>query len=541
MAKEVAWWKHAVIYQIYPLSFKDSNGDGIGDIQGIREKLDYLKNLGVDVIWLSPIYLSPMDDNGYDISNYQEINPMFGTKEDLKHLLDEVHEKGMKLIMDLVINHTSDEHPWFIQAKSSKDNPYRDYYIWKDEPNLITSVFGGPAWTKDQTTNQYYFHLFSSRQPDLNWRNPKLRSDIYQMINDWLDFGIDGFRLDVIDLIGKDIDHYQLSDGPYFETYLQELHQNCFQNRKIMTVGETPGLSINRAAEISHQGLLDMVFQFTHIGLDEVPNQGKWALKALDLVEFKHVFMTLQKTMFNHGWNSLFLANHDQPRAVSRYGNLKYRKESATMLATILYGMQGTPFVYQGEEIGMTGVQYDIQQYQDIETKKIYQILKQKGISEDEIMRSIHAKSRDNSRTPFQWNHQPHAGFSSAKPWLDVNPNYIEVNAENDLLDDFSVYSFFKKLFEIRKAYQVFTDGDFDLIQPNHPKLFIYQRKNVNDTMLVIGSFSSEPQEVNLFISEEPKSLLISNYPDHAIKDLMILPPYYAAIIRIGEINHANH
>ncbi|PKK87012.1 MAG: glucohydrolase, partial [Tenericutes bacterium HGW-Tenericutes-8] len=367
-----------VYYEIFVRSFADSDADGIGDLNGIASKLDYLKSLGVDVIWLSPVYQSPMHDNGYDISDYNEINPIFGVMDDMKNLIKEVHQREMRLIMDLVINHTSDEHEWFI--KSAKQDPeYKDYYIWRDEPTDIESIFGGSAWTYHQEAKAYYFHLFADSQPDLNWNNQKMREKIYSMINQWLDLGIDGFRLDVIDLIGKNIDQKIFSNGPYLETYLSELKERCFKGRDVMTVGETPGLSIQRSAELTSQqhGYLNMVFQFAHIGLDEIPGQGKWALKKLDVLELKNTFDQVQSTFYKEGWNALFLANHDQPRALSRYGSLDYPKHSAMMLSTLIYGMQGTPFVYQGEEIGMSGVKYnDISFYRDIETLQIYDILK---------------------------------------------------------------------------------------------------------------------------------------------------------------------
>ncbi len=527
------WWKKAVVYQIYPLSFQDSNGDGIGDLKGIISRLDYLKNLGVDVIWLSPVYQSPMDDNGYDISDYLSIDPIFGTMDDMKDLIKVAHEKGLKLIMDLVVNHTSDEHIWFKEARSSQDNRYRDYYIWKDEPTPIGSVFGGPAWTYDETSKQYYFHLFSKRQPDLNWKNKELRQHIYQIVNTWLDMGIDGFRLDVIDLIGKDVDRFQLSDGPYLYPFLQELYDTCFKDRDIMTVGEMPGLSIERARDITEKGLLDMVFQFAHVGLDEMPGQGKWALKPLDLVEFKKVFTRLQHLMYQKGWNSLFLSNHDQPRVVSRYGSLEYRKESAKMLATVLYGMQGTPYVYQGEEIGMTGIRFSsMDQYRDIETKQIYQILKNEGLTEESIMASIYAKSRDNSRTPFQWDQTKHAGFTQGNPWIDVNPNYLEINAQHDVQDSHGVFQYYKDLFALRKKLDVFTEGDFRLLHQEDQELFMYERHHEDQHVLVIGSFAN--RERNITLPYQNMSLLISN--DHAveIKPEMKIPPYFACIIRIG-------
>lgn len=529
----INWWKKAVVYQIYPLSFQDSNGDGIGDLRGILKRLDYLKQLGVDVIWLSPVYQSPMDDNGYDISDYLAIDPIFGTMDDMKQLIATAHTKGMRIIMDLVVNHTSDEHRWFKEARSSKSNRFRDYYIWSDEPTSIGSVFGGPAWTYDEQTHQYYFHLFSKRQPDLNWKNIELRTHIYHIVNTWLDMGIDGFRLDVIDLIGKDIEKFQLSDGPYLNQYLQELYDTCFKGRDIMTVGEMPGLSIERAAKITEQKLLDMVFQFAHVGLDEMPGLGKWMLKKLDLVEFKQVFNRLQHLMHNNGWNSLFLSNHDQPRVVSRYGSERYRKESAKMLATILYGMQGTPYVYQGEEIGMTGIRFpSIEHYRDIETKNIYRILKEQGLSETEVMTSIYAKSRDNSRTPFQWDTSKHAGFTTGTPWIDVNPNHLEVNAAMDTIDSDGVYAYYQSLFQIRKSHDVFTEGNFSLLFENDPDVFIYQRCYQKDTILVIGSFSTAEKTITL--PDRKMKLLISNAPTVAIGPTMTLPPYYTCIIQLG-------
>jgi len=535
MEKEIKWWKNAVVYQIYPLSFMDSNSDGIGDLKGITSKLDYLKNLGVDVIWLSPVYESPMDDNGYDIKNYLAIDPIFGTMEDMKNLIKMTHDLDMRLIMDLVVNHTSDEHHWFLESRKSKDNIYRDFYVWRDEPSDIGSVFGGSAWEYDELTDAYYFHLFSKKQPDLNWDNPILRQKIYAIVNFWLDLGIDGFRLDVIDLIGKDIDKKILSDGPHLIKRLQELYDECFKGRDIMTVGEMPGLSLERAAEITSgkNPLLDMIFQFSHISLDEISGKGKWALKKLDLIEFKNVFERLQHLMYNHGWNSLFLANHDQPRAVTRYGSEKYRSESAKMLATILYGMQGTPYVYQGEEIGMTGVKFEnIDMYKDIETKNIYHILTNQGISHEKIMESIYQKGRDNSRTPFQWDDSKNAGFSNGTPWLDVNPNYIEINAKNDLANEKGIYSYFQKLFQIRKSHSVFLDGKFIPWMKEHPKMFSYFRKNNKEEILIIGSFSDEKMVIEL--PSKIYELLISNDDQVKLENQMEIPPYYACILKIG-------
>jgi glycosidase len=468
---------------------------------------------------------------------------MFGHMDDMKKLISDVHHHGMRLIMDLVINHTSDEHAWFKASKSSKDHPKRDYYIWRDQPSDIGSVFGGPAWTFDETTKQYYFHLFSKRQPDLNWQNETLRQDIYQMINTWLDMGIDGFRLDVIDLIGKDVDNRMLSDGPYLSTYLKEMYDTCFKHRDIMTVGEMPGLSVERARDITsgEEPLLSMIFQFAHVGLDEVPGQGKWVLKELDLLEFKKTFEKLQHVMYQKGWNSLFLSNHDQPRVVTRYGSETYRKASAKMLATILYGMQGTPYVYQGEEIGMTGVKFEsIDDYRDIETKQIYQILKDQGWDEKKIMRSIYAKSRDNSRTPFQWNDHKNAGFSDANPWLKVNPNYQTVNADHDMKDPDGVYLYYQQLFKLRKQEPIFLEGDFQLIYQDHPKVFAYIRKTKEKRILVIGSFSDQTILMDLS-GYHLKKIMITNDHNVLLAKQMTLSPYYTAIIEIGDDFHANH
>ena len=532
MNKSLKWWKKAVVYQIYPLSFADSNGDGFGDLKGIVSKLDYLKSLGVDVLWLSPVYQSPMDDNGYDISDYYKIDPIFGTMDDFNELLHKTHDLGMKIIMDLVINHTSDEHVWFKESKKSIDNPYRDYYIWRDEPSDITSVFSGSAWEFDSTTNQYYFHLFSKKQPDLNWDNPNLRTAIYQMINYWLDLGVDGFRLDVIDLIGKDVDHFQLSDGPYLLERLTELKNQCFLYRDIITVGEMPGLSIERAAEITDEknGYLNMIFQFGHVGLDEVPGKGKWVLKNLDLHEFKQYFLKSQSILAKQGWNSLFLANHDQPRVVSRYGSILYRKESAKMLATILYGMQGTPYIYQGEEIGMTGVKFqELSDYKDVETINMYHEYRAKGWSHDQIMTSIYAKGRDNSRTPFQWDDSLNAGFTNGIPWLKVNDNYPIINAKRDLSDIDGVYPYFQTLIRLRKNLSVFDFGDFQLVDSDNPSHFSYLRQYHDESMLVIGSFVGQSIQVD-FDNYHHYQCLISNYPSVSLSKTMNLPPYYAGI-----------
>lgn len=534
MDKKITWWKNALVYQIYPLSFKDSNGDGIGDLRGIIESLDYLKDYGVDVIWLSPVYQSPMDDNGYDISDYYEINPMFGTMDDLKELISKVHQKGMKIIMDLVVNHTSDEHHWFKEARSSLNSPVRDYYIWRDEPKPeIGSVFSGSAWTFDSKTNQYYFHLFSRRQPDLNWQNPHLRNEIYRMMNKWLDMGIDGFRMDVIELIGKDIDSARLGDGPYLEIYLNEMYENCFKGRDIFTVGEMGGISVKRAQELTSQSNLglNMTFQFSHLGVDQEKGQSKWHIKKPDMLELKKILSENQIIFMNSGWNSLFLSNHDQPRQVTRFGNdsALYRIRSSQMLFTMLYGQKGTPYVYQGEEIGMTGIVFDdIDQYKDIETINWYHEAKALGWEKDKIMASIAAKGRDNSRTPFQWNESLFAGFSNHHPWLSVNPNYLQINAKKEMENPFGIYHYTKTLFEIRKKYDVFSNGDFTLLYPEDDQTFIYLRQTRNQSALVVTNMTDQEVVVDLENFEDYK-LLLANV-DIKLTGHTKLKPYAAAI-----------
>jgi len=539
MEKKIAWWKNALVYQIYPLSFKDSNGDGIGDLRGIIESLDYLKDYGVDVIWLSPIYRSPMDDNGYDISDYFDVNPMFGTMDDVKELIEKVHQKGMKIIMDLVVNHTSDEHHWFKSAKSSIYSPVRDYYIWRDKPEPeIHSIFSGSAWEYDETTNQYYFHLFSRKQPDLNWQNPHLRQEIYRMMNKWLDMGIDGFRMDVIELIGKDVDTLRLGDGPYLEAYLTEMYEACFKGRDIFTVGEMGGISQKRAQELTSNPKfgLNMTFQFSHLGVDQEPNKSKWHIRKPDMYELKRILANSQVIFESKGWNSLFLSNHDQPRQVTRFGNdsALYRVRSSQMLFTMLYLQKGTPYVYQGEEIGMTGIQFkDISDYKDIETINWYHEALSLGWKKEDIMVSIYAKGRDNSRTPFQWNDKPNAGFSTHKPWLMVNPNYPLINAELDMKNPFGVYHYTKALFAIRKNYDVFTNGDFKLLYEDDNQSFIYLRTDQTHQILVVANMTDQEIIRDL---EPYKSyqLLLSNVDIQLSKETVIKP--YAAAVFMKEL-----
>ena len=540
---ERKWWHSSVVYQIYPRSFNDSNGDGIGDINGIREKLDYLKELGIDVIWLSPVYKSPNDDNGYDISDYCDIMDEFGTMDDMEKLLKEANEKGIKILMDLVVNHTSDEHKWFIEAKKSKDNKYRDYYIWRDpvdghEPNDLASCFSGSAWQYDESTAQYYLHLFSKKQPDLNWENEKVRNEVYKMMNFWVDKGIGGFRMDVIDLIGKVPDEMITGNGPKLHDYLQEMNKAALEGHDLLTVGETWGATPEIAKLYSNpkRKELSMVFQFEHIGLDQIEGKEKWDVKPLDLLDLKKVLSKWQTELEGEGWNSLFWNNHDLPRIVSRWGNdREYRVESAKMLATLLHGMKGTPYIYQGEELGMTNVRFeDINEYNDIETLNMYKDRISKGYSHDEIMASIYAKGRDNARTPMQWDSTENAGFTTGKPWLKVNKNYKFINAEDCLQDKDSIFYHYKKLIDIRKHNDTIIYGDYKLLLPEDKNVFAYSRELNGDKIVVVCNFYNK--EVNLNFNEDFNNveILLSNYKDSSIlmKDLK-LRPYEAIMYRV--------
>ncbi|MCM3455871.1 alpha-glucosidase [Heyndrickxia oleronia] len=556
-----AWWKESVVYQIYPRSFNDSNGDGIGDLKGIMEKLDYLKELGVDVIWLSPVYQSPNDDNGYDISDYQSIMDEFGTMQDFEELLQEIHKRDMKLMMDLVVNHTSDEHEWFRLAKQSKDSPYRDYYYWKPgkngaEPNNWESVFSGSAWEYDEDSNEYYLHIFSKKQPDLNWENPKVRSEVFDTMKFWLEKGIDGFRMDVINFISKvpslpdapalegkkyasGADFYM--NGPKIHEYLQEMNQQVLSKYDLITVGEMPGITVEQAKLYTGEGRneLNMVFQFEHVDLDSGPT-GKWDLKQLQLSDLKASFTKWQKGLEQVGWNSLYLNNHDQPRMVSRFGNDdEYWLESAKMLATFLHFLQGTPYIYQGEELGMTNVRFPtIDDYKDIETLNMYN----EKISEDkenlsQIMNSIYAKGRDNARTPMQWSSGPNAGFTSGTPWIKVNPNYQEINAEQQLVDDHSIFQYYKKLIQLRKQHEIVVYGTYDLILPEHSEIYAFTRTLGDEKLLIILNFSDGqpefewPQELEY----EKKELLISNYSidQEDEQEAFKLLPYEARVYKL--------
>jgi alpha-glucosidase len=552
------WWKEAVAYQVYPRSFMDSNGDGIGDLQGMISKLDYVKDLGIDVILICPMYKSPNDDNGYDISDYQNIMDEFGTTSDFDQLLEQVHRRGMKLIIDLVINHTSDEHPWFIESRSSLKNPKRDWYIWRDgkkgkEPNNWESIFSGSAWQYDEKTDQYYLHLFSKKQPDLNWRNPDVRESLYEMINWWLDKGIDGFRVDAISHINKEEGLKDMPNPkrlPYvssFEkhmnvkgihTYLQELKEKTFAKYDIMTVGEANGVKAEDKKDLiqwvgAEKGKFNMVFQFEHLSLWDASKK-----KTLDIVELKKVLTKWQKSLENIGWNALFIENHDQPRRVSTWGNDKqYWYESATALGAMYFLMQGTPFIYQGQEIGMTNVKFDsIDQYNDVADKNMYRIKREEGVPHEEIMEIIWASSRDNSRTPMQWSSKANAGFTTGTPWLGVNKNYKDINVEKQLQDERSILHFYKMMIMLKKENQVFTYGTYDLILDDHPQIFAYTRTLDDDKVVVLTNLSEKEAEI-----EEPldftvsQELLLANYTvsNHELIQHVMLKPFETRVYRI--------
>ncbi|AQS03348.1 glycoside hydrolase family 13 protein [Clostridium beijerinckii] len=539
------WWKESVVYQVYPRSFNDSNGDGIGDLRGIIEKLDYLKELEIDVIWLSPVYESPNDDNGYDISDYEDIMDEFGTMEDMDDLIKEGNKRGIKILMDLVVNHTSDEHKWFIEAKKSKDNPYRDYYIWRDpvngeEPNDLRSTFSGSAWQYDKTTGQYYLHLFSKKQPDLNWENEEVRNRIYKMMNFWIDKGIGGFRMDVIELIGKIPDKKVTHNGPKLHEYIREMNKKTFGGKDLLTVGETWGCTTEIAKKYSNpdDSELSMIFQFEHILLDQQPGKEKWDLKPLELLDLKKALSRWQVELEGTGWNSLFWNNHDVPRIVSRWGNDKeYRVESAKMLATLLHGMKGTPYIYQGEELGMTNVRFEsLEDYKDIETLNMYNERKKQGYTHEDIMLSIYTKGRDNARTPMQWDDSQNAGFTSGQPWLKVNPNYKEINAELQLKDENSIFNYYKKLIKIRKSNPVVVYGKYELMLEENKEIFAYTRTLENEMLLVICNFTGNETEFVLERKFEFKSkeLLISNYNvnENDSIDSIELKPYESRIYK---------
>ena len=518
------WWKSAVAYQIYPKSFQDTTGSGVGDLQGIIRRLDYLQTLGIDVIWLSPVCASPQVDNGYDISDYRAIDPMFGDLADMRQLIQEGKKRGIGIMMDLVLNHSSDQHRWFLQAKTSRDNPYHDYYVWRDGtpdqfPNDMQAVFGGPAWEWVPEVEQYYFHQFAPQQPDLNWENPALRREIYDMILWWMEQGVEGFRLDVIDQIAKEPDNKITNNGPRLYEFLRELSAETFQKGCLVTVGEAWGADIPRAKLYSAPdgSELSMVFQFEQMVLDQQPGKDKWDLAQLPFVKMKQSYARWQQGLHGCGWNSLFLNNHDLPRIVSRWGDDgEYRVQSAKLLATMLHGMQGTPYIYQGEELGMTNVRLPLEQYQDVEIHNMYKKRLAEGYPEEEILRSIYAKGRDNARTPMQWSDEANAGFTTGTPWLPVNPNYTIINAEAALADPDSVFWHYKKLIALRKEYPVFVEGDFTLLEEEHPNLFVYQRGMEEEQLLVVCNFGGGETCWPLPAHWQDARVLISNYPNRA-------------------------
>ena len=535
--QQKSWWKNAVVYQIYPKSFQDSDGDGVGDIRGIIGRLDYLEELGIDAVWISPMYRSPQNDNGYDISDYQDIDPMFGTLADMDELITEARKRGIRIIMDLVLNHTSDEHQWFEEAKKGKDNPYHDYYVWRDGeegtyPNEMKAVFGGPAWEWVPELKQYYFHQFAPEQPDLNWENPKVRREIYDMILWWMERGVGGFRLDVIDQIAKEPDKGITNNGPRLHEFLRELSKETFQKGNLITVGEAWGATPEIAKKYSNPdgSEFSMVFQFEHILLDQQEGKEKWDLAPLPFVKLKKCLARWQEELFEKGWNSLFWNNHDLPRIVSRWGDDgEYRTESAKMLAAVLHGMQGTPYIYQGEELGMTNVKFaDISDYRDVETTNMYYERIEAGYEQEDVMRSLYAKSRDNARTPMQWDAGENAGFTTGTPWIAVNPNYTQINAEAERRNPDSVYQFYRKLIRLRKEHPVFVNGKFELLLPEDEELFAYTRTDGETKMLVCANFTGKNVKCPLLGKWKDAEVLIHNYEKEIGEELK---PYEAVIL----------
>ena len=554
---EKRWWKESVVYQIYPRSFCDSNGDGIGDLNGITGKLDYLKELGIDVIWLSPVYKSPNDDNGYDISDYQAIMDEFGTMEDFDRMLATAHEKGIKIMMDLVVNHTSDEHKWFIESRKSTDNPYRDYYIWRPAkedgslPNNWGSCFSGPAWEYDKTTDMYFLHLFSKKQPDLNWDNPAVRQDVFDMMNWWLKKGVDGFRMDVISLISKEpglpdkepgINGYATfnvsANGPHVHEYLQEMRQKALNNADTITVGECSGVTLEEAKKYarSDEKELNMVFQFEHMDVDSDEKAGKWTTRKMDLRDLKEILTRWQKGLQDIAWNSLYWENHDQPRSVSRFGNDsdEYREISAKMLATCIHMMQGTPYVYQGEELGMTNCPFNtLDNFRDLESINAFHELTEQGkMTEEDMMAAISYKGRDNARTPMQWDDSAYAGFSTANPWIMVNPNYTKINAKDQVNREDSVFKYYQKLIKLRHESELIVYGTYDLILDDDKDIYAYIRTLGDEKLIVYCNFSENTRKVEIPEEFVNKKVLISNYSDAKANQKIALRPYEAIVIQ---------
>ena len=561
------WWKESVVYQIYPRSFCDSDGDGVGDLRGIIGKLDYLEHLGVDAVWLSPVYKSPNDDNGYDISDYRDIMDEFGTLADWDELLAQMHRRGIRMVMDLVVNHTSDEHPWFVQSRSSKDNPYRDYYIWRPgkggrEPNNWASIFGGSAWQLDPATGEYYLHLFTRKQPDLNWENPKVRAEIYEMMRWWLKRGVDGFRMDAISMLSKapglpDAEvamdaRYQPGgphyiNGPRLREFLDEMKREVLSKYDVFTVGETSAMTVERAHDLAHEenGAIDTLFQFQHMEMDysSDPDMCRLTIEPWKLTRLKGIMTRWQKGLEGKGWNSVFLCNHDQPRAVSRFGDDgPYRVESAKMLATLLFMLQGTPYIYQGEEIGMTNVAFaSIDEYRDVATKNAYrELVEEVGLSPAEAMRLIHYRSRDNSRTPMQWSDAEGSGFTSGTPWIQLNPNYRTINVEQSLADPDSILQYYRKLIRLRRENSVAIYGTYHLILPRHESIYAFTRTLGEDRLLVILNFTKAAPVFTLpaKVKCADMELLIGNYPPNPQANLrrITLRPYEALVYRLRSV-----
>ena len=552
---EKKWWKESVVYQIYPKSFKDSNGDGVGDIRGIIQKLDYLKELGVNVLWISPMLESPQDDNGYDISDYRRIYEEYGTMEDYEELLCEAHKRSIRILMDLVVNHTSDEHNWFIESRKSKDNPYRDYYIWKDpvngkEPNNWGGAFGGSAWEYAPQTQMYYLHLFSKKQPDLNWENEKVRQEVYDMMKFWCEKGIDGFRMDVISMISKDqrfpdgeMNNGLYGDfgpycvhGPRVHEFLQEMNQKVLSKYDIMTVGETAGVTIEEAQKYAgdDRNELNMVFQFEHVE-SGCGDYGKWTTAKYDFKEFKNIMIKWQEELQGKAWNSLFLGNHDQPRSVSRFGNDNpvYRETSAKMLATCIHMMQGTPYVYQGEELGMTNIYFDkLEDYRDIESINYFKEFTESGLMTPEhMMKCLMLRSRDNARTPMQWDDSKQAGFTEGEPWIKVNPNYKKINAAQQLEDPDSVFHYYQKLIRLRKEKDIIVYGEFEPLYREDEQIFAYTRKQDQEKLLTVCNFSDKNAEVEVPEEFKGAECLITNLGRKEFERKIVLNPYEAFVL----------
>lgn len=548
------WWKNAVIYQIYPKSFQDSNGDGIGDLQGIRQRLPYLQNLGVDALWLSPVYQSPQIDNGYDISDYYQIDPMFGTSEDMNALIADTHARGMKIIMDFVANHTSDQYSWFQESRKSRDNAYSDFYIWRDPrpdgsaPNNWGSSFGGSAWTYEPARQQYYLHYYAKEQPDLNWENPKVRDAIYEVMKYWKGRGVDGWRLDVITSISKDLrfpdnpkplTKENQHNGPRMHEFIHDLNQHVLTPYDMMSVGEAPASNAADAPLLvdSTREELDMVFTFQHMHIDRKPGDvnGRWALQKPDFVELKRIMAEWQTQLSGRGWNALYFENHDRARVISRWGNdSTYRYECATAFATILHGMQGTPYVYQGEEIGMTNPKFKLADYEDVEMIGNYHqfVEQQKTISSADFLAAVHKVGRDNARTPMQWDDSCNAGFSDATPWFKLNPNYTTINVARDAAANKSVAHYYQQLIRLRHDESILRDGSFELLMPQDPALFAYKRRDGEKTWLVLANLSDQPQDLQGLLAKTDYRVVLSNYQRETIGQQVA--PYESFIVELN-------